>query len=154
MKTYARIQDGVFFERIDPVPYDDEAPDWQPGDPSRIGTEKPIEIRYHPDLVATMVDITGIVPEPQLGWLYSGGVFTDPATILPTPEEILAANRAEQVSRSTQASIAMTPVLVSLNLGDATDAETVVARAWQDYYRALQAVDLTAIDPQWPAYPQ
>lgn len=48
----------------------------------------------------------------------------------------------------------MTPVLVSLNLGDATDAETVVARAWQDYYRALQAVDLTAIDPQWPAYPQ
>lgn len=41
----------------------------------------------------------------------------------------------------------MAPVLVSLLLGDATDAGSPAARAWQSYYKALQVVDLTDESP-------
>jgi len=43
---------------------------------------------------------------------------------------------------------------VSLQLGDATDAETVKAKAWQQYYRDLNLVDITVADPVWPVLPE
>ncbi|NUU37620.1 tail fiber assembly protein [Pseudomonas sp. C2B4] len=39
----------------------------------------------------------------------------------------------------------MTPLLLSLQLGNATEDETASAKTWQAYSRALQGVDLTAI---------
>lgn len=48
----------------------------------------------------------------------------------------------------------MAPVLVSLQLGDATDSETVIAREWQEYYRALKLVDISAQSPVWPSPPE
>lgn len=71
----------------------------------------------------------------------------------PTPAEILAANTDTMVDLSNQASIAMTPLLLSLQLGDATAAETASAKAWQSYSRSLKAVDLTAASPDWPTIP-
>jgi hypothetical protein len=47
----------------------------------------------------------------------------------------------------------MTPLFMSLQLGDATDEETIRAKAWQAYYRALQTVDVTVADPVWPPMP-
>jgi hypothetical protein len=65
MKTYARIDDGMVAEiigaRLD-------------GD----GNEIPIESRFHPDFVATLVDITGISPQPKERDLYDGATFSAP----------------------------------------------------------------------------
>lgn len=88
-----------------------------------------------------------------MGWSYSDGLFSPPPVIPPTPAEILQANQNAQSMLLYQASQAMTPVLVSLQLGDATDDETVYAKEWQAYYRALQAVDLTIESPEWPEPP-
>lgn len=71
-----------------------------------------------------------------------------------TPEIIKAANEARQSSLLAQASQAMAPILVSLQLGDATYDETVTAKAWQAYYRALTTVDMTVIEPDWPVAPE
>lgn len=71
----------------------------------------------------------------------------------PTPEEILSINQGQQAILLSQASIAMAPILVSLQLGDATDDETVIAKAWQGYYRDLKAVDMTVESPEWPVSP-
>jgi hypothetical protein len=72
----------------------------------------------------------------------------------PTPEEILATNKVLQASLIAQASQAMAPILVSLQLGDATDEETVNARAWQAYYRELKLVDVSVPAPEWPITPE
>lgn len=80
--------------------------------------------------------------------------FLDPALRPPTQEQVLANNQAQQVTLMTQAFQSMTPVFLSLQLGDATDAETVSAKAWRAYYQALHAVDLTVTAPAWPDAPQ
>lgn len=56
-------------------------------------------------------------------------------------------------SLSASASLAMTPFMLSLNLGNATEAEKEIAKSWQSYYRALQAVDISAEEPNWPSPP-
>lgn len=92
----------------------------------------------------------------QPGWIYQDGVFSPPPPppVIPlTPAEILSANQLQQSWLLSQASQKMAPVLVSLQLGDATDEEKVIARSWQAYYRSLQLVDLTVSDPAWPVIP-
>jgi hypothetical protein len=51
------------------------------------------------------------------------------------------------------ASQAISPLLLALQLGNATDAETASAKAWQSYVRALKALDLTADPIAWPKQP-
>lgn len=70
-----------------------------------------------------------------------------------TAEETLAANISTQARLAADASRAMTPLLLSLQLGEATDEETAAARTWQAYSRNLKAVDLTEIEPDWPVKP-
>lgn len=91
--------------------------------------------------------------QAAIGWTYTDGVLSPPLPVPPTPEEILAANTAAQAYMLSEASKAMTPLLLSLQLGDATAEETASARAWQAYYRKLQVVDLTAEFPAWPVAP-
>lgn len=91
--------------------------------------------------------------DAQVGWLYSDGVLSAPVVPPPTPEEIFQKNSADQSNLLNQASQAMAPVLMSLQLGDATDDETTIARQWQAYYRALKLVDLAAVSPVWPEPP-
>jgi hypothetical protein len=93
---------------------------------------------------------------PNIGLGYSAGVYEQPPLpmeTIPTPAEILATNHSRQKQLTAEASQAMTPVLVSLQLGDATDDEIATAKAWQVYYRALQLVDVTVVSPSWPAAP-
>lgn len=90
----------------------------------------------------------------RIGWTYRDGEFVPPPVIPPTPEEILLRNQQTQTNLVTMAAQEMAPILVSLQLGDATDDETVIAKEWQSYYRALKAVDLTVEDIQWPERPQ
>lgn len=93
-----------------------------------------------------------------IGFSYDSetGVFTQPPPPPPpvlTPEQLRAQNQQTQDGLKNVASYAMAPVLVSLQLGDATDEETLLAKAWQTYYRALLAVDLTVENPDWPVPP-
>ncbi|MBL1311289.1 MULTISPECIES: tail fiber assembly protein [unclassified Pseudomonas] len=72
---------------------------------------------------------------------------------VPTHEQVVMRNGNEQLARTDEASRVMAPILVSLQLGDATDEEALIAKAWQAYYRALKAVDLTVTNPVWPEKP-
>ena len=92
----------------------------------------------------------------SVGWSYAEGIFTAPAAeaVAPlTAAEILANNTATYSQLYSQASQAMTPLLVSLQLGDATEDETVIAKQWQEYYRGLTQVDLSVPEPEWPVKP-
>ena len=80
-----------------------------------------------------------------------------PILIDPPPlsvEETTAMNKLQQDVLLNKASQAMAPVLVSLQLGDATSSEAELAKKWQTYYRALQAVDLSMKSPDWPVTPE
>ncbi|WP_449106226.1 tail fiber assembly protein [Pseudomonas mohnii] len=89
-----------------------------------------------------------------IGWCYEDGIFSPPPIPPLTQEEIIYRNTNDQADRLNQASKVMTPILVSLQLGDATDDETVGARKWQAYYRALKVVDLSVPSPVWPDVPE
>ncbi|WP_167659505.1 tail fiber assembly protein [Pseudomonas sp. RIT623] len=62
-------------------------------------------------------------------------------------------NRAVQNALLAAASSAMTPLLVSLQLGDATGEEIASAKSWQAYVRDLKVVDLSVPEPAWPVVP-
>ena len=104
--------------------------------------------RFHPDWIWVEC------PEGTAwGMSYDDGEFFFPPLPTPTPEEIFANNQRNQLQLLDQAAIQMAPVMVSLQLGDATDDETITAKAWQTYYRELKVVDLTDIEPVWPLSP-
>lgn len=92
----------------------------------------------------------------SLGKVISADEFGRPVLIdppAPTADEILAANTAMLSGLQAQASQAMMPLLISLQLGDATEAETDLAKRWQAYSRTLKAVDLASHQPEWPELP-
>lgn len=120
---------------------------------NEVGVEIPVEQLYPAAMFAQMIDVTDLDPIPGPNWTYDGTNFVAPKPYQPSPEEILSQNQIRQAAFKTTASIAMTPYVLSLNLGEATDAETVLAKAWQAYYRALDAVDMTIADPAWPVAP-
>lgn len=68
MKIYARIDDGMVAEIIKPMVDGD-------------GNEIPIEARFHPDFVATLIDITGVSPQPKERDLYDGATFSAPPPV-------------------------------------------------------------------------
>ncbi|WP_338585884.1 tail fiber assembly protein [Pseudomonas sp. MAG733B] len=140
MKIYALIDRCVVVEIILPF-FNNE------------GEYVPIDQRYTPQMVAQMVDITNLNPQPECFWTYDGSVFAAPVPYQLPPEEIEAANQAQRAALLAQASQAMAPLFMSLQLGDATDEETIKAKAWQAYYRALQTVDVTVSEPAWPQLP-
>lgn len=55
MKVYARVQDGLIVETIKPSLDED-------------GHPIALEDLYHPDFIATLVDVTDTVPAPLVGW--------------------------------------------------------------------------------------
>jgi len=88
------------------------------------------------------------------GWSYINGEFIPPPVPPLTPDEIWNKNRAELSQRTASASQSMMPIIMALNLEDTTDGNVVAAKAWQDYYLALQAVDLSVESPAWPEPPE
>lgn len=89
----------------------------------------------------------------SIGWTYIDGVFNAPSPVPLTPEEIIRRNQGEMEQRQAFASQSMAPVLLSLQLGDASDEEVATAKSWQAYYRALTALDVSVESPDWPAPP-
>jgi hypothetical protein len=139
MRTHALIEDGKVSEIIPPYVNPD-------------GVDVPIEERYTPNMVAQMVDITDMDPQPQQQWTYDGVTFAAPAPYQPTPADILRENQNTQYYLLGQASQAMTPLLLALQL-DGADEVTTKAKAWQAYYKQLEAVDVTVPVPDWPTAP-
>lgn len=69
---------------------------------------------------------------------------------LPTGEELVLSNTSMQNNLLVQASQHMTPLLLSLQLGNATQDEIMAAKLWQEYTRALKLVDVASNEPIWP----
>lgn len=92
--------------------------------------------------------------DASIGWSYSNGKFTAPSIEPPSADEVLAANTATLTALSDLAVSAMTPLLLSLQLGNATADEMASAQAWQAYSRALDEVNLTEEHPLWPETPE
>lgn len=67
MKIYARLDDGVVVEIINPMT-------------DAEGSEIAIERRFHPDFVAMLVDVTELAPPPTEFYTYDGAAFHAPTT--------------------------------------------------------------------------
>ncbi|WP_175980071.1 hypothetical protein [Caballeronia zhejiangensis] len=66
MKTYARLDNSVVAEIIQPAAW--------PADMPEVGGEEiPIAQRFTPEFVSTLVDVTGVAPAPQFGWVTTDG---------------------------------------------------------------------------------
>lgn len=89
MKSFARIDNNIVVEMIPAAIYDADGLNWHEGD------EIPIEKRFTPEFVATLIDVTDLDPYPQVGWSYNNGVFTPYSAPPPTPAEILASQSAK-----------------------------------------------------------
>lgn len=138
MKIYARIVNGVVYELFQPGVMADGVTQW------------PIEESVTPDYLAQMVEVTGMQPMPDQHWTYDGEAFAPPVWDIPDPAEV---NEGIRQNLMFQARVAMAPVLLSLNLGDATDEESEIAKEWQVYYRALRDFDVNSTNPTWPTAP-
>lgn len=152
MKTYARIEDGRVAEIIAPMSYDEDSPDGlRPG--WKAGDEIPIEVRFHPEIVAALVDVTSIDPKPEQTWMYDGSSFAPYVAPPPSPAEILAANTSTRDALLAQATMIIAPLQDAADLDEATDAETALLKKWKQYRVAVNREDLTQASPVWPANP-
>ncbi|WP_336341755.1 tail fiber assembly protein [Pseudomonas atacamensis] len=136
MKTFARVQDGLVSELI------------------LINEDQDITEMFHPSMI--WVDASNVEGVCE-NWLATNDngvwLFAENVDSAATPEEIYATNRSNQSALQAQASTSMTPLLLSLQLGDATEVETSLAKSWQAYSRALKEVDLNVQNPAWPSPP-
>lgn len=170
MKTYARLENMVVVEIILRQLYDAESPDWVEGDPSRIGQEIPIELRFHPSLVANMVDITDLNPQPQYGWVWDGASFAPYVAPPPSSAEIIAANTTKLQAANQLATAQKTALTNRIGtLNDAIElematpeevAELPVRQAqlleWKRYAVFLGRVTTRAgwaLTVEWPVQP-
>ncbi|SAL25753.1 Caudovirales tail fiber assembly protein [Caballeronia turbans] len=140
MKTYARIEAGVVMEIIAPMA-DDE------------GHDIPIEERFTPEFVATLVDVTDATPMPEQRWTYDGATFAAPVPYQPTPVEILAANTSTRDALLASAALAIAPLQDAVDLDMATDAEKEMLTRWKQYRVAVNRVDLAQTLPIWTSAP-
>lgn len=72
----------------------------------------------------------------------------------PTPQAVIEANKIDYERLLNKANTSMTPLLMSLQLGNATAEETNKAKSWQAYYRELKAINLSKKDVVWPTPPE
>lgn len=140
MSTFARMDSGLVVEIIEPYFSED-------------GTAVPIEELYTSEFVAELVDITDLSPKPVQGWTYDGTKFSTPVPWQPAPAEVLASNTATRDYFLTVASLAVAPLQDAVDLGEATDDEVVLLKKWKQYRVAVNRIDLTVTNPQWPDYP-
>lgn len=168
MKTYARVDAGVVQEIILPRTWGID----DPNEPPQFFAEdeQPIEVRFTPDFVAQMVDITNVEPRPEQGWTYVDGIFAPYVAPPPTDAEIIALNtvRLQQYTQlSTSQKNALTVRVGTLQdaieLDIATPdeiAEIPVRQAqlldWKRYAVFLGRVTLQAgwaLTVEWPEQP-
>ena len=168
MNVYARVDQGLVMEVIQPqkwgvddtnVPPAFLADDWQA-----------IEVRFTADLVAQMVDVTGLDPQPLAGWTYINGVFSPYVAPPPTDAEILASQSAK-LQGLTQLSTAQKSALTNRisTINDAIELEMATPeeeaelpirvlqlKAWKTYAVLLGRVTSQVGWPPevtWPVQP-
>lgn len=170
MNYYARIQAGRVAELIQPLKREIDAPEFipqlvDPEDPDsgmteqptdwptfKAGDEVPIDERFHADIVATLVDITG-VSGVSIGDTYSNGVFAPYVPPLPSPAEFLANNTAARDALLATAAARIAPLQDAVDLDEATTEEVAALKLWKQYRVAVNRVDLSVATPSWPAVP-
>lgn len=140
MATFARIQDGIVAEIIEPL---------LDGD----GNEFSMGLRFIPEIVATLVDVSGINPQPVEGWTYDGNVFAAYVSPPLTPDQILAANFAQRTMLMTAADTATIGMADAFLAGLLDDTDATKFKAWAAYKLALSKVDCSVTSPVWPAPP-
>lgn len=96
MKVYARTEGGFVMEIVTPGVHQSELPGWQEGDPSRIGTQMPIEYQFGAEFASWCVEITGMDPQPQPYWTWDGTVFAAPFTPPPDAAQLAATARLQR----------------------------------------------------------
>jgi hypothetical protein len=116
MATYARIQDGAIAELF--------------------STDGDITTMFHPSLV--WVDVTAIQPIPQLGWVYSGGSFSEPSAPSLTWQQYQG-----------QAKSALSES--DLTLLRCFENSIAIPAAWSTYRKVLRSIgSATSGDPTQP----
>jgi hypothetical protein len=132
MSKYVRVLDGLVQEFFE--------------------TDGDITQMFHPSLIWVNIDAW---PAVEIGWIaekINNVWHFRPWTI--SPEEIL---RINTLDKAYKRSIALDPMAMAL-IGakvcyyDETGT-TPLAKAWQEWYAAWDAVDLTVENPVWPTPP-
>ncbi|UPG89259.1 tail fiber assembly protein [Luteibacter aegosomaticola] len=146
MNTYAYVYNGVVQEIIPPVEADD-------------GTYIPLDQRFTPEFCAMCVDITDIEPQPVAGDVASkgdGGAWSFAPYVPPAPtqEQILSANTAMRNQLLAAAALAIAPLQDAVDLDEATAQETALLTQWKQFRVAVNRIDITKANPDWPAPPQ
>jgi hypothetical protein len=95
----------------------------------------PLEERYHPDFIATLVPYD------------RGSPPAEPARPAPTVEQV-AATRDSLLATAT---LRIAPLQDAVDLDDASDDERAHLKAWKQYRVALSRVDTASA--QWPTPP-
>ncbi|WP_283149026.1 DUF4376 domain-containing protein [Silvimonas soli] len=83
MTVYAYVQNGVVVELVASAS-------------DANGKDIPLDQRFVPDFVASLVDLTGVEPQPEQRWTYDGKVFTDPSYV--SPAQLLANAQETQIA--------------------------------------------------------
>lgn len=157
---YARIQAGIVAEIITPRFYEHDVhatgEDSIPTDATlvaRTGDEIPIEKRFHPDFVATLV----LIPEGATvsdGDTYDGAEFGPPP---PAPARPAADMLAHRDALLAQAALRIAPLQDAVDLGIETGDDVAALTEWKQYRVDLNRIEQQAGSPgdvEWPAAPQ
>lgn len=119
MQTYARIHDGIVVERI--------------------ATDRDITMMFHPSLV--WVDVSGISPQPQVGWsaIQSSGAWSFGPPAGPASTQIWADYQGNVLAALIKTDVTMARITEAVALGRTTwDAPDVVALA--EHRRDLRSI--------------
>jgi hypothetical protein len=141
MRKFARVDAGVVMEMFPP---DDHPKDLLPEDGN-------IRSLFHPDIV--WVKATSHQPLPMEGWLYADGTFSEPKPYPPSPDEVLAENKAIRDAMLDAATRLINPLVDALDAGSATDKERDNLLVLKRFRIDTNRVDLTQINPAWPEFP-
>lgn len=119
-RNYARLENNMYVEFYAGRAYDSESLDWQPGDPSRIGLEMPINEWQPPWVVAAMVDVTDTEPQPAYGWMYNPetGLFSEPPPPYIDPRPAIMAE-LDQIDKASARPL-RTIILANPDVGEGT----------------------------------
>jgi hypothetical protein len=173
MKTYVRIVAGIVAEIFPPafqledvfiagVPAVPPSPANPTGTPEvepilvhAKGDEIPIEARFHPDFVATLVpvpdDVT-VAPGDSFDGTNFGPPPPPPVAPPPTAAEVLV----QRDALLALATVRIAPLQDAVDLDEATPAEVAALKAWKQYRVLLNRIEQQSSFPttvDWPKAP-
>lgn len=141
-KYYASISENdVVIEII--APFVEDRPDGP--------YEWPIEERFPPDFVAALIDVTDLDPRPEQQWTYDGTTFHPP--YIPSVDHVINNTADLNGFRAAVVPTVLSAIIEAIDFGDSTDPAVLRVKIWQEYFKALSAVDLTKAEPVWPPLP-